>query len=47
MVRPRLIPLSDLLIYLLSLHLQTVMKDPKDQQSITPVDIRREKKVVL
>ena len=47
MVRPRLIPLSDLLIYSLSLHLQTSLKDPKDQQFITPVDVRREKKVVL
>ena len=47
MVRPRLVPPPDLLIYFLSLHLQAVLKDPKDQQSITPVDVRREKKVVL
>ena len=47
MVRPRLVPLPDLLIYCLSLRLQAVLKDPKDQQSITPVYIRREKKVVL
>ena len=40
-------PLPDLLIYFLSLRLQAVLKNPKDQQSIIPVDIRREKKVVL
>ena len=47
MVRPRLVPLPDLLILFLSLCLQAVLKDPKDQQFTTPVEVRREKKVVL
>ena len=45
MVRPRLVPLPDLLIYFLSLRLQAVLKDPKHQQSTALVDIRRRRKV--
>ena len=47
MVRPRLVPLPDLLIYFLSLRLQVVLKDPKDRQFTALVDIRRKKKVAL
>ena len=47
MVCPRFVPLPDLLIYFLRLRLQTVLKDPKDQQSTTPVDVRRDRNVVL
>ena len=47
MVRPRLVPFPDLLIYFLSLHLQAMLKDPKDQRPTVPVEIRREKQVVL
>ena len=37
----------DLLIFFLSLRLRAVLKDPRDQQPTLPVEIRREKKVVL
>jgi len=44
------IDVPDLLIFLLSVRLQTMLKDPKAQQltsPVTTVPIRREKKVVL
>ena len=39
--------IHDLLIFVLSTRLQSVLKDPKVQQLTSPVTIRREKKVVL
>jgi len=41
------IDVPDPLIFLLSARLQTVLKDPNFQQLISPVTIRREKRVVL
>ena len=37
----------DLLIYFLSLRLRAMLKNPRDQRPTVPVEIRRERKVVL